>query len=89
MGRSSKASPSMLAVRSQAFKEETPLLNHGVYPSKSSALSLVSKSVLRDGAPEKNFATPRSRGRSAIYNMARTPYSRVRYTSAETVLCCI
>ncbi|XP_074366370.1 nuclear pore complex protein NUP1 isoform X1 [Apium graveolens] len=76
MGRSSKASPSMLGVRSQSFKEETPLLKHGVYPSKSSALSLVSKSVLRDGAPEKSFATPRSRGRSAIYNMARTPYSR-------------
>ncbi|KAL1817295.1 hypothetical protein ACET3Z_019869 [Daucus carota] len=76
MGRSSKVSPSMLGARSQAFKEETPLLNHGVYPSKSSALSLVSKSLLREGVPEKSFATPRSRGRSAIYNMARTPYSR-------------
>ncbi|KAK1396601.1 Nuclear pore complex protein nup1 [Heracleum sosnowskyi] len=76
MGRSSKVTPSVLGVRSQAFKEETPLLNHGVFPSKSSALSFVSKSVLCDGAPEKSFATPRSRGRSAIYNMARTPYSR-------------
>ncbi|KAL0557139.1 hypothetical protein IC582_005657 [Cucumis melo] len=57
----------------------TPLSMAG-NPSKSSTLSLVPRSPGNFDVVENGFVTPRSRGRSALYSMARVPYSRVRAT---------
>ncbi|KAK9187513.1 hypothetical protein WN944_018910 [Citrus x changshan-huyou] len=75
--RPSKVSPSMLGVRGQAFREESTVLSNQLFPSASPVMSLVPRSSGRAAVPENGFMTPRSRGRSAIYNMARAPYSRV------------
>ncbi|KAI5578172.1 hypothetical protein BDE02_08G011400 [Populus trichocarpa] len=75
--RPSKVSPSMLESRCQPFRDNsTALINHTFTP-KSPMMSLTPRSSGCPGVPENYFVTPRSRGRSAIYNMARTPYSRV------------
>ncbi|XP_057980732.1 nuclear pore complex protein NUP1 isoform X2 [Malania oleifera] len=74
--RPSKVSPSMLGFRSQAFKEEGTLPSNPVFTPKPSITSLVQRSSLCNGIPDNSFRTLRSRGRSAIYSMARTPYSR-------------
>ncbi|KAJ0044431.1 hypothetical protein Pint_05762 [Pistacia integerrima] len=79
--RPSKVSPSMLGVRSQALKEESTVLNNRVLPSAAPIMSLVPRSSGHVGITENGFLTPRSRGRSAIYNMARTPYSRIHSTT--------
>ncbi|KAJ0103323.1 hypothetical protein Patl1_05829 [Pistacia atlantica] len=79
--RPSKVSLSMLGVRSQALKEESTVLNNRVLPSAAPIMSLVPRSSGHVGVTENGFLTPRSRGRSAIYNMARTPYSRIHSTT--------
>ncbi|KAG5533019.1 hypothetical protein RHGRI_027305 [Rhododendron griersonianum] len=76
-------SPSRFGLRSQALREDANVLNNGPYTPKSPVMSLVSKPAARIGVPENGFITPRSRGRSAIYSMARTPYSRVNPTSIQ------
>ncbi|KAI8539607.1 hypothetical protein RHMOL_Rhmol09G0196200 [Rhododendron molle] len=76
-------SPSRFGLRSQALREDANVLNNGPYTPKSPVMSLVSKPAVRIGVPENGFITPRSRGRSAIYSMARTPYSRVNPTSIQ------
>lgn len=81
----SKVSPSRFGLRSQALREDASVLNNGPYTPKSPVMSLVSKPAVRVGVPENGFITPRSRGRSAIYSMARTPYSRVNPTSVQKV----
>lgn len=78
-------SPSRFGLRSQALREDANVLNNGPYTPKSPVMSLVSKPAVRIGVPENGFITPRSRGRSAIYSMARTPYSRVNPTSIQKV----
>lgn len=78
--RPSEASPSVLGLRSQKLKDSSNLLKILPFPPKSPVMALVSKPivrVVRDGVPENGFMTPRTRGRSAIYHMAHTPYSRV------------
>lgn len=75
--RPSEASPSVLGLRSQTLKIGSNLLKNLPFPPKSPVMSLVSKPIVRVGVPENGFMTPRTRGRSAIYHMARTPYSRV------------
>ncbi|KAL2227601.1 UNVERIFIED_CONTAM: Nuclear pore complex protein NUP1 [Sesamum indicum] len=79
--RPSKVSPSMLGSRRPVGRDEIGLLSSGPFASKSSLMSLTKKTSVSPAAPENGFITPRSRGRSAIYNMARTPYSRVHPTS--------
>uniref|UniRef100_A0A5B6ZGT2 Putative nuclear pore complex protein NUP1 n=1 Tax=Davidia involucrata TaxID=16924 RepID=A0A5B6ZGT2_DAVIN len=81
--RPSKVSPSMLGLRSQALREDVSLLNNIPFPAKSPIVSVAPKSAVCVGAPENGFITPRSRGRSAIYSMARTPYSRVYSTANQ------
>ncbi|KAJ7974812.1 Nuclear pore complex protein NUP1 [Quillaja saponaria] len=78
--RPSKVSPSALGLRSQAVREEPTLQNSQSLLPKSSIMSIVPRPSSH-GVLENGFTTPRSRGRSAIYNMARTPYSRVYPTS--------
>ncbi|XP_044461323.1 nuclear pore complex protein NUP1-like isoform X2 [Mangifera indica] len=79
--RSFKVSPSMLGVRSQALREESTVLNNSVLPSEAAIMSLVPRSSGHVGVTENGYLTPRSRGRSAIYNMARTPYSQIHSTT--------
>ncbi|KAK4836028.1 hypothetical protein QYF36_017588 [Acer negundo] len=79
--RPSKVSPSTLGLRSQAFKEESTLMSNRPFFASSPSMSLVPRSSGHVGVSENGFVTPRSRGRSAIYNMARTPYSRLPSTT--------
>ncbi|KAL0299096.1 UNVERIFIED_CONTAM: Nuclear pore complex protein [Sesamum radiatum] len=79
--RPSKVSPSMLGSRRPVGRDEIGLLSSGLFASKSPITSLTKKTSVSRAAQENGFITPRSRGRSAIYNMARTPYSRVHPTS--------
>ncbi|KAL3520929.1 hypothetical protein ACH5RR_019078 [Cinchona calisaya] len=69
----SKGSPSLLGLRSRAAREDGAL----------AIMSLSTKANAHVEVPENGFTTPRSRGRSAIYNMARTPYSRVNPAAFE------
>ncbi|KAL0322101.1 UNVERIFIED_CONTAM: Nuclear pore complex protein [Sesamum calycinum] len=77
----SKVSPSMLGSRRPVGRDEIGLLSSGPFASKSPITSLTKKTSVSRAAQENGFINPRSRGRSAIYNMARTPYSRVHPTS--------
>ncbi|KAH7547703.1 hypothetical protein JRO89_XS14G0004700 [Xanthoceras sorbifolium] len=79
--RPSKVSPSTLGLRSQAFREESTLMNNRPFSAASPSMSLVPRSSGHVAVSENGFVTPRSRGRSAIYNMARTPYSRLPSTT--------
>lgn len=83
--RPSKVSPSELGMRGQLGREEAGLLTNLPFASKSPIMSLTKKSSMSLGAQENGFVTPRSRSRSAIYNMARTPYSRVHPASVLKV----
>ena len=81
----SKVSPSRFGLRGQTLRGDASLLNNVLFPSESAVVSLVQKPALRAGVPENGFITPRSRGRSAIYSMARTPYSSVHPTATPKV----
>ncbi|XP_050154680.1 nuclear pore complex protein NUP1-like isoform X2 [Malus sylvestris] len=80
--RPSKVSLSLLNLRGQTHHEDSPILSSLPFPSKSPTMSLVPRNSGSGMAPLNGFVTPRSRGRSAIYSMARTPYSRVCTTSS-------
>ncbi|GFQ07585.1 nuclear pore complex protein nup1 [Phtheirospermum japonicum] len=79
--RPSKVSPSVLGMRSRVGKEDTGLLSSFPSASASPIMALTKKTPSSLAAPDNGFITPRSRGRSAIYNMARTPYSKFHLTS--------
>ncbi|KAK6156225.1 hypothetical protein DH2020_010473 [Rehmannia glutinosa] len=79
--RPSKVSPSVLGMRSRVGREDTGLLSNLPFASESPILSSTKKTSISKAAPENGLITPRPRGRSAIYNMARTPYSKVHHTS--------
>ncbi|CAL5406975.1 unnamed protein product [Camellia sinensis] len=81
--RPSRVSPSMLGLRGQTLREDASLQNNVPFPPNSPVMSLVPKPVVRVAVSGNGFMTPRSRGRSAIYNMARTPYSRVHPTTTQ------
>uniref|UniRef100_A0A0V0IZ93 Putative nucleoporin-like n=1 Tax=Solanum chacoense TaxID=4108 RepID=A0A0V0IZ93_SOLCH len=81
--RPSKVSPSMLSTRSQVVREDTPLLTNVQYIQRSPIPSVTTRTAGFLGIRENGFTTPRSHGRSAIYSMARTPYSRVRQTDVQ------
>lgn len=82
--RPSKVSPSMLSLRSPPSGDPTLLKDHH-FAQKSPIMSIVPRATNLTRVRENGFVTPRSRGRSAIYNMARTPYSRVYPTSTLKV----
>ncbi|KAL3523694.1 hypothetical protein ACH5RR_016528 [Cinchona calisaya] len=79
----SKVSPSVLGLRSRVAREDAALLSNVPFTPKSTMVSLSKKASAHVEVPENGFMTPRSWGRSAIYNMARTPYSRVHQTAFE------
>ncbi|CAH9146762.1 unnamed protein product [Cuscuta epithymum] len=68
--RQSQVSPSVLSYRSQTVREVVPFVSQ----------SPTSSFTKRPRVTDNGFATPKSLGRSALYNMARTPYSRLRPT---------
>lgn len=80
--RPSKVSPLMLGIRSQGFVEDPIVISNRPFPPKS---PIMPRSMGHAGYPENGFMTPRSRGKYAIYSMARTPYSRVRPASTLKV----
>ncbi|XP_010312503.2 nuclear pore complex protein NUP1 isoform X1 [Solanum lycopersicum] len=80
--RPSKVSPSMLSTRSLVVREDTPLLTN-VHVQRSPIPSVTTRTAGFPGIRENGFATPKSHGRSAIYSMARTPYSRIRQTDVQ------
>lgn len=79
----SKVSPSTLGLRSRAVMEDAAMRSNVPYTPTSAMISLSTKSTAHVEVPENGFTTPRSRGRSAIYNMARTPYARVHPTAFD------
>ncbi|GKU91484.1 hypothetical protein SLEP1_g5351 [Rubroshorea leprosula] len=79
--RPSKVSTSTPSLRSQVHKDDLSVLNSRLLPSKSPVMSLMRGSSGFVGGLGNGCVTPRSRGRSAIYNMARTPYSRANSTA--------
>ncbi|KAI4351237.1 hypothetical protein L6164_005614 [Bauhinia variegata] len=81
--RQSKVSPSILSLQSPALREDTTPLKHQYFPPKSSVLPIVPRTSSQTRVPENGSITSRSRGRSAIYSMARTPYARVYPTSTS------
>ncbi|KAF3528422.1 hypothetical protein DY000_02043519 [Brassica cretica] len=77
--RPSEVTPSMVRSHGQTGREDSVSLNRTPFPSKSRTMSLVPK--LSGSRPlENGFLTPRSRGKSAVYSMARTPYLRPQST---------
>ncbi|KAM3302753.1 hypothetical protein P3S67_013783 [Capsicum chacoense] len=80
--RLSKASPSFLSSQSQVVRD-TPLLKNAAY-SQNLPITLVTTNTAGVvGVLVNGFTTRRSRGRSAIYHMAHTPYSRLRQTDVQ------
>ncbi|XP_022765592.1 nuclear pore complex protein NUP1-like isoform X2 [Durio zibethinus] len=75
--RPSKVSVSMLGLQNQVPRGDSALPRNKIFPSKSSTISLVPRSSGNVGSLGNGYVSPRSWGRSAIYSMARTPYSRV------------
>ncbi|KAK8651125.1 hypothetical protein V6N13_140739 [Hibiscus sabdariffa] len=73
--RPQKVSVSVLRSHNQMPMTDTALLNNKSLLYKSPIRSFVPRSG-HVGSPGNGFVTPRSFGRSAIYSMARTPYSR-------------
>ena len=78
-------SPTGRGLQSQRPREEPPSLYKPPFNLKSPATSLLQKPMNDIGTSENGFVTPRFRGRSAIYSMARTPYSRMHPTDAFKV----
>ncbi|KAG6427244.1 hypothetical protein SASPL_111486 [Salvia splendens] len=79
--RASQVSPSLLGMCNQLGNYGTWLLADTLNPPKSPIVSRARRSSVGLSATEYVYITPRSGGRSAIYPMARTPYSRVHPTS--------
>ncbi|KAF5186522.1 Nuclear pore complex protein nup1 [Thalictrum thalictroides] len=82
--RTLKVTPSTLRYHDQASIQDVVLQNSVQFTPKSHSMSLVPKTASHNrSAPrgsEYGYLTPVPRGRSAIYNMARTPHSRVHHT---------
>ncbi|XP_040947616.1 nuclear pore complex protein NUP1 isoform X1 [Gossypium hirsutum] len=72
-----KVSASRLGLQNQVPRGDLTCPSNKNFPSMSSTMSLVPRSSGHVGNLGNSFVTPRLRGRSAIYSMARTPYSRV------------
>ncbi|CAJ1976593.1 unnamed protein product [Sphenostylis stenocarpa] len=79
--RPSKVSSSISGVQTFALREDPTLLNSEKFPPKSPIMTIVPRTTRYAAVHENGFMTSRSRGRSAIYNMAQTPYARNYPTS--------
>ncbi|XP_024970131.1 nuclear pore complex protein NUP1-like isoform X1 [Cynara cardunculus var. scolymus] len=74
--RPAKVSPLTLRLGSQAPRQESMSLNNTIVFPRTPITSLAPRTAGSSKGLENGLTTPRSRGRSAIYNMARTPYYR-------------
>ncbi|MED6205907.1 hypothetical protein PIB30_022035 [Stylosanthes scabra] len=74
--RPSKVSSAMLGVRSTVRKDDLTFPKSENFSLSSSITSIAPRATRHAAVHENGFVTPRSRGRSAIYSMARTPYTR-------------
>ncbi|CAN4105874.1 unnamed protein product [Withania somnifera] len=81
--RSSNVSASIRSSQSQLVRVDTPMLKNVAYSQNLPITSVTTKTAGLVGVRANGFTTPRSRGRSAIYHMARTPYSRLRQTDGQ------
>ncbi|KAL2324993.1 hypothetical protein Fmac_024051 [Flemingia macrophylla] len=75
--RLSKVSPSILGGQTPALREDPTHINRENIPLKSPIMSIVPRATRHAAVHENGFVTAKSRGRSAIYSMARTPYARI------------
>ncbi|KAJ4849638.1 hypothetical protein Tsubulata_017748 [Turnera subulata] len=82
VSRPSMGSPSKQGFHNQSLRENSTALITHPFSAKSPMPSHVTSSSGRAGFAENGFVTPRSRGRTAIYSMARTPYARVQPASS-------
>ncbi|KAK7279079.1 hypothetical protein RJT34_24123 [Clitoria ternatea] len=71
-----KVSPSMSGLRRSPIEDST-LLKSQHFTQKSPIMPIVPRTTTHARVHENGFLTSRSHGRSAIYSMARTPYTRV------------
>nr|XP_043632154.1 nuclear pore complex protein NUP1-like isoform X1 [Erigeron canadensis] len=84
MGRRlAKVSPLPFRSSSQAPRHDSVLLNSTTILPRTPSTSLAPRTAVTGYA--NSLTTPRSRGRSAIYNMPRTPYNRGPSTSSQKV----
>ncbi|KAG4395295.1 hypothetical protein GLYMA_20G195200v4 [Glycine max] len=79
--RPTKVSSSILGMQTLALREDPTLVNSENVALKSPIMSIVPRATRHAAVHENGFVTARSRGRSVIYNMARTPYARIYPTS--------
>ncbi|KAJ1404788.1 hypothetical protein SESBI_26366 [Sesbania bispinosa] len=79
--RHSKISSSMLGMQNPVLEEDPFLLKNENFPRKSPIMSIMPRATKHAAVHENGFVTPRTHGRSAIYSMARTPYTRIYPTS--------
>lgn len=87
--RPSKLSPSSLGFRSQILREDPPLLNIVPFAMKSPNMLRAPRSSRRvSDVPqlsENRHMTPRPLRRSAIYSMARSPYTKAHSIAIRKV----
>ncbi|KNA22923.1 hypothetical protein SOVF_029560 [Spinacia oleracea] len=74
--RPTKASSSVLGPKSDMAREDLSAPYNPFFKQKSPAVSVIQRPTSEIGASANGYMTPRYRGRSAIYSMGRTPYSR-------------
>nr|GEV81664.1 nuclear pore complex protein NUP1-like [Tanacetum cinerariifolium] len=74
--RPAKVSPSTLRHGSQAPRQDSVLLNNTTILPRTPVTSLAPRIACSLKGVENGMKNPRSRRRSAIYNMARSPYYR-------------
>ena len=82
--RPTKAHPSASVVKNEMLSEDLSAYNSFLRP-KLQSMSVIQKPASEIRASSNGFMTPRFRGRSAIYSMARTPYSRPQPTEVLKV----
>ncbi|KAK8509414.1 hypothetical protein V6N13_104692 [Hibiscus sabdariffa] len=81
--RTTKLSVSRSGLQNQVPMGDLTFPSNKIFPSTPSTMSVVPSSSGHVGSLGNSFVTPRSRGRSAIYSMARIPYSRISGTASD------
>uniref|UniRef100_M1C5T8 Proteophosphoglycan ppg4 n=1 Tax=Solanum tuberosum TaxID=4113 RepID=M1C5T8_SOLTU len=66
-----------------SVRVDSPELKNVAYSQNLPITSVTTKTAGLIGVRANGITPPRSRGRSAIYHMARTPYSRLRQTDGQ------
>ncbi|XP_039060405.1 nuclear pore complex protein NUP1-like isoform X2 [Hibiscus syriacus] len=80
--RTTKVPVSRPGLQNQVPSEDLTFPSNKILSSTPSTMSLVPRSSGHVGSLRNSFMTPRLKGRSAIYSMARTPYSKSSGTAS-------